>query len=85
MLNYGKVYILLSGDITCNGSETHVGVVGEKITYACSFKYQGALFESMMLWYGPGVGATHRNHETFTIISSAEPNTCYAGESTMEK
>ena len=37
----------------------------------------------MLHWVGPGVGVPHQYNTTFNVVDSAEPNTCYKGESTV--
>ena len=44
-------YIFFLDDIKCNGTEEHTAIVGEKLTYACSFKYKGVLSKVSLRWF----------------------------------
>ena len=41
--------------MTCNVTDTHTVFVGDDITYACSFDYQGLWYKNKGNWTGPGV------------------------------
>ena len=81
------LHIVFVDDIKCNGTETHTAIVGENITYACSFKYQGLLYDGYVQWRDHiGNNLTQNVH---LLSNDTEPTsaygTCYTGESTVGK
>ena len=43
------------------------------------------MIDELLFWHGPGVGLTQQYNKTFNVVDSAEPGTCYTGESTVQK
>ena len=74
-------------DIKCNESATHWAALGEKITYSCSFKYQGLLHKDYVVWRGHlGRDAITEMHSLPNVtVPTAQPGTCYKGESIIRK
>lgn len=85
--NNKSLYIYVLDDIKCNGTETHTAKIGEKITYACSFKYQGILSDDYVSWHDDrGNVLMHDEHDTYkSPVPTAQADTCYTGESTVRK
>ena len=83
--NIIALFILFLDDIKCNGTDNHTAVVGDIITYACSFKYQGMLWQdgSNVIWRDES--GTKLKQEEHTIskvpVLSALRRTSYTGES----
>ena len=74
-------FYILDG-IKCNGSDTLKVVVGEEISYACSFKYQGIMSPhgGNVKWRDSnGAILEQKEHMLSKVLVSG---TCYAGEST---
>ena len=64
--------------------------VGDKITYACYFKYQGRLmpYGGNVIWRdSTGVKLKQEGHfiESQVPVPFSKPGTCYTGESTVRK
>ena len=82
-----NIYFL--DDIKCNGTETHIAFVGEKITYACSFKYQGMLPDRYVQFRGERgrVLITKKHVLSKFPVGSVEwgRTTRYKGELTVRK
>ena len=67
--------------MTCNGTDTHTAFVGDNITYACSFDYQGLWFFNKGKWTGPGVILDQRQEAaTWYAVATAEQYECETGE-----
>ena len=61
----------------------HTAVLGDKVTYACTAKYQGLVTDDA-IWSGVGVTKGTRTATSADKVpcENAKPNTCFVGKST---